>query len=280
LQTLFGSKVSIAVQDPAYPVYVDGSILHGIESIHYLPCTPENNFFPTLDSSKKTDLLYFCSPNNPTGAVATKEQLKRLVAFAREQKSILIFDSAYAHFVQDPTLPSSIYEIEGADEVAIETGSFSKIAGFTGVRLGWTIVPKKIKYEDGLSVHSDWRRLTSTIFNGACNIAQYGGVAILSDSGQKEIENLTKFYMENTRILKNALRGSHYTVYGGDHAPYVWIHFKGKTSWGTFQEILETHHLVTTPGVGFGPCGEGFIRISAFGHRHNILKAAERLAHL
>ncbi|MEI8125175.1 MAG: LL-diaminopimelate aminotransferase [Parachlamydiaceae bacterium] len=277
LQTLFGRGVSIAVQDAAYPVYVDGSLILGVENIVLMPCPPENNFFPILEKMPRTDLIYFCSPNNPTGAVATRAQLQSLVAFAKANRSIIIFDSAYSHYIQDPSLPRSIFEIPGAEEVAIEVGSFSKIAGFTGVRLGWTVVPEQLKYEDGFSVRADWNRLMSTLFNGASNIAQWGGCAVLEKEGLEEIDALRNFYMENTRLLKESLDASKQDVFGGENAPYLWVRFKGKSSWDIFQYFLEELHLVVTPGVGFGSGGEGFIRLAAFGHRENILQAAKKL---
>lgn len=280
LQTLFGPSSSIAVQDPAYPVYVEGSILNGVKSIHYMPCNPANNFFPDLSQVCLTDLIYFCSPNNPTGAVATKDQLIRLVEFAKANKSIIIFDSAYASYIQNEGYPRSIYEIPGAEEVAIEISSFSKLAGFTGIRLGWTIVPEALKFEDGSSVRADWNRLTSTIFNGASNIAQYGGIGVLNEAGQNEIKTLTNFYKENARLIKQTLQDLNYEVYGGDNAPYVWIRFENRKSWDVFQEFLEKFHIITTPGSGFGPEGEGFIRISGFNSRANIDEALSRISRI
>lgn len=278
LQMLFGDKVSIAVQDPAYPVYIDGSMMQGVNEIIPLSCYPENHFFPDLNIAPRTDLIYFCSPNNPTGAAATRDQLESLVKFAEANQSIIIFDSAYANYIQDPSIPKSIYEIEGSKKVAIEIGSFSKLAGFTGVRLGWTIIPEELKYDDGSSVKADWKRLTSTIFNGASNIAQAGGCAVLENAGLSEIASLTKFYMENVTIIKNTLEKLGYEVFGGENAPYLWVRFKGQNSWDVFQQFLEKFHIITTPGSGFGPAGEGFIRLTAFGHRDTILQAADRLA--
>lgn len=278
LQMLFGNHVSIAVPDPTYPVYVDGSLIQGVSQIVPMPCTPENHFFPALENLPRTDLIYFCSPNNPTGAVATKDQLTRLVALAKKNQSIIIFDAAYSLYIHDASYPKSIYEIEGANEVAIEVNSFSKIAGFTGVRLGWTVVPESLKYDDGLPVKADWSRISCTIFNGASNIAQWGGCGVLDDQGMLEIKSLIAFYMENTHILKKALATHGYEVYGGDNCPYLWVRFKGKSSWDIFQQFLEKLNLVTTPGSGFGQCGEGFIRMSAYGHRDNILSAANKLA--
>jgi len=277
-QMLFGSEVSIAVQNPTYPVYLEGSIIQGVKKIISMPCTPENDFFPDLKNLERTDIIYFCSPNNPTGAVATYEQLEELVAFAKKNCSIIIFDSAYACFIQDESLPKSIYDIPGAKEVAIEIGSFSKIAGFTGVRLGWSVVPEELKFDDGFSVKADWNRLVSTVFNGASNIAQQGGIAILEDSGLEEVHAIAKFYLENGKIIKKALEALECEIYGGDNAPYLWVRFKDHCSWTIFEEFLEKFHLVTTPGAGFGSCGESFLRFTAFGHREDVLMAAERLA--
>lgn len=277
LQMLFGNDISIAVQDPAYPVYIEGSVIQGVKNIIFMPCTPENQFFPDLEIVPHTDLIYFCSPNNPTGAVATRPQLEKLVRFAEANRSIIIFDSAYANYIQDPLIPKSIYEIEGARNVAIEISSFSKLAGFTGVRLGWTVIPDELKYDDGSSVKADWNRLTSTIFNGASNIAQAGGCAVLEEKGLQEVSSLTKYYLENARIIKETLQKLEYEVFGGDNAPYLWVRFKGQNSWDIFQQILDQFHIVTTPGSGFGPAGEEYIRFTAFGHRENILQAVERL---
>lgn len=277
LQTLFGNHASIAVQDPAYPVYIEGSLIQGVKTIVSMPCSPENQFFPDLKNTQRTDLIYFCSPNNPTGAVSTKSQLQQLVAFAKVNRSIIIFDSAYSNYIQDPSLPKSIYEIDGAKDVAIEISSFSKLAGFTGIRLGWTVIPEALKYDDGASVRADFNRVTCTIFNGASNIAQWGGCAVLEDTGLKEVGHITKFYLENASIIKEALEKLGHEVFGGVNAPYLWVRFKGQKSWEIFQEFLEKFHIVTTPGSGFGINGEGFMRFSAFGNRENILQAAKRL---
>lgn len=274
LQVLFGKEISIAVQDPAYPVYVDGSLLQGVKKIDYLPCNPENDFFPEL--SEKSDLIYFCSPNNPTGAVATRQQLEKLVAFALKNRSIIIYDSAYASYIQDKNLPKSIYEIEGAKKVAIEISSFSKLAGFTGVRLGWTIVPKELLYEDATSIRADWNRITCTIFNGASNIAQKGALSVLQKEGLEAIQKTISFYLENAAIIKSALEQKGFEVYGGLNAPYLWVRTQD-LSWNAFQKFLEKYHIVTTPGSGFGPSGEHFLRFTAFGKRSNILEAAKRL---
>ena len=291
LQIMFGEKATIAVQDPAYPVYVDGSVIAGetgaydkgkgvYKNITYMACVPENNFFPDLKKLKRTDLIYFCSPNNPTGAVATQEQLAALVAFAKKNKSIIVYDAAYAAFIRDKNLPRTIFEIPGAKDVAIEVSSLSKPVGFTGVRLGWTVVPKELKYDDGSFVHADWNRIMTTIFNGASNIAQLGALAVFDDKGKKEMEKTVAHYMENARIIRDAVKKLGYDAYGGVDSPYVWVRFPEKTSWEVFNEILEKCHVVVTPGSGFGPAGEGFVRLSAFGHRKDVEEAVKRLEKL
>jgi len=285
---LFGSDVSIAVQDPAYPVYVDGSVMIGatgeynpdteeFNDIEYMRCTAENDFFPDLSKAKRTDLIYICSPNNPTGAVATKEQLKELVNFAKKNNSIIIFDAAYSEFIKEKGLPRSIFEIEGARECAIEVSSLSKPAGFTGVRLGWTIVPKELKFDDGESVGKDWQRVMGTLFNGSSNIAQWGAIAALSETGLSEIKEKVSYYMENARIIKDGLEGLSIKTFGGVNSPYIWAAFPGKKSWDVFEEILTKAHVVTTPGAGFGKAGEGFVRFSAFGKTCDIKEAVKRL---
>lgn len=288
LQILFGSHTTIAVQDPSYPVYVDTSVILGqtahyhapsrkYQGISYMPCLPANQFFPNLGQTAPTDLIYFCSPNNPTGAVATRAQLEELVDFAKKHHSIIIYDTAYASYIQQPDLPRSIYEIKGAKEVAIELGSFSKMAGFTGVRLAWSVVPQELTFEDGHSVNQDWNRVHSTFFNGASNISQRGGIAALQPEGQKSIQNLICFYMENASILRKVLEDLNYEVHGGTNAPYIWVRFPHLNSWQVFDMLLEKGHLVCAPGGGFGPAGEGFIRLSAFGKRSEIEEAAQRL---
>lgn len=288
LQMMFGSGRNIAVQDPSYPAYVDSSVMTGqtngfddatkqYGNIAYLACNAENSFFPDLAPAKKSDIIFFCSPNNPTGAAATRAQLEELVAHAKETGSIVVYDAAYSIYISDPDCPRTIYEIEGADECCIETCSFSKYAGFTGLRLGWTVVPDKLKFADGSSVRADWSRLMSTSFNGASNVAQAGGMACLSDEGMAAMTDLVAFYKENAAILKKTFEEMGYTTYGGTDAPYVWVSFDGRDSWEVFTEILQKCDIVVTPGSGFGPAGDGFIRASAFGHRDNILEAAERL---
>jgi len=287
IQSIFGDKNVVAVQDPAYPVYVDTNVIAGrtgpfdprtrkYRRMVYMPCNESNGFFPDLPE-RKVDMIYLCSPNNPTGAVATREQLSRFVRYARENRSILIFDAAYSAFIRDPGLPRSVYEIKGARDCAIEIHSFSKTAGFTGVRLGWCVVPKSLVIGDSKPGRANtlWLRRQSTFFNGASNIAQEGGIAALTPEGRKECQGLVDFYMENARIIRETLSGMNLTVYGGMHAPYLWLKTPRKMkSWDFFDKLLSETHVIGTPGLGFGPSGEGFIRLSAFGHREDIRKAA------
>jgi LL-diaminopimelate aminotransferase len=284
IQGIFSDDCVVAVQDPAYPVYVDSNVIagrtgsatdSGYDGLVYMPCTEENGFFPELPN-QKVDLIYICSPNNPTGAVATKEQLKRFVDYANEHRAVIFYDSAYASFITDPELPRSIYEIEGADTCAIEFNSFSKTAGFTGVRLAWTIVPKACRTEDSESgkLHSLWTRRQNTFFNGASNVVQAGGVAALSPEGRRDTDQQVAFYLENAKIINDGLTGLGITTFGGGNAPYVWLKTPGGvTSWEFFDKLLGECHVVGTPGSGFGPAGEGFFRLSAFGHRENVEKA-------
>ncbi len=276
LLLLFGPGRTVACQNPTYPAFVDAALLGG-SSLIFLPCTPKNAFFPELKTLPSFDLLYFCSPNNPTGAVATHEQLARLIAFLRQHRALLLFDAAYAGFINDPLLPRSIYEIPGAEEVAIEISSFSKLVGFTGVRLGWTVVPKALRYREGSSIRQDWDRLVTTVFNGASILSQAGGKAACLPQGQQEMKEMIAFYRENTYLLRQALQQGGYEVYGGHHAPYLWVKGANISSWDLFQQLLETKQLVTTPGSGFGTEGEGYLRFSAFGNRASIFEAVERL---
>lgn len=294
IQTLFGSKVKIAVQDPAYPVYVDGSVIvgaagknngKGYKGVTYMPCTPENNFFPDLSVVKKNSLIYFCSPNNPTGACATKTQLKTLVDFANSHDCIIIYDAAYREFIRDPELPKTIFEIEGSRTCAIEINSFSKPAGFTGVRLGWSIVPKELKFADGTSVNKDWNRVMTTLFNGASNVVQAGGIACLEPEGIKAMKDVIDYYLVNVKTIEDTLKGENFKkagveIYSTGNSPYVWAKFPGLKSWDVFDKILKEANVVTTPGSGFGPAGESFIRFSSFGHQESVNKACERLSKL
>ncbi|EOX98854.1 AGD2-like defense response protein 1 isoform 2 [Theobroma cacao] len=290
LQLLLGSKVTIAVQDPSFPAYIDSSVIIGqagdfqdktgkYQNIVYMQCGPENNFFPDLTTTPRTDIIFFCSPNNPTGHAATRKQLQQLVEFARDNGSIIIFDSAYAAYITDDS-PKSIFEIPGAKEVAIEISSFSKFAGFTGVRLGWTVVPEELLFSSGFPVINDFNRIVCTCFNGASNIAQAGGLACLSSEGFQAICSVIDYYKENTKILVNTFASLGLKAYGGVNAPYVWVHFPGLKSWNVFSEILEKTHIITVPGSGFGPGGAEYIRVSAFGQRERIMEASWRLEKL
>jgi LL-diaminopimelate aminotransferase len=286
IQTIFGSRNVVAVEDPAYPVYVDTNVMAGrtesfntvtgqYSGIVYMPCNEQNAFFPELPT-EKADLVYLCSPNNPTGAVATREQLTRFVEYALQMRSVIIFDAAYSAFISDPNLPRSIYEIPGAKECAIEINSFSKSAGFTGVRLGWSIVPKALTTEDAPAgkLNALWYRRQSTFFNGASNVVQYGGAAALSPKGRLECQVIIDYYMQNARLIREGLSSIGLTCYGGDNAPYIWAKTPfGVRSWDFFDKLLKEAHVVTTPGSGFGPSGEGFIRLSAFGHRESTERA-------
>lgn len=289
IQSIFSQEAIVAVQDPAYPVYVDTNVIAGrtgnnengvYKKIIYMPCNEENNFFPETPK-EKVDLIYICSPNNPTGGVATKEQLKNFVEYAKTNKSIIIFDSAYNEFISEKNLPKSIYEIEGAKECAIEINSFSKMAGFTGVRLGWSIVPKKCVCENVLEgkLNSMWNRRQTTMFNGASNIVQDGGIAVLSEEGTKECKKIIEYYMENAKIIKKGLEKKGLkVVLGGINAPYLWVKTPNNmNSWDFFDKMLFEAQVVITPGSGFGPTGEGYFRVSAFGHRENIIKAVESI---
>jgi len=288
VQSIFSPDCIVAVQDPAYPVYVDTNVIAGrggnyddkrgrYDRFVYMPCTEENGFFPEVPK-QKVDLVYICSPNNPTGAVATKEQLAKFVDYAKKNKAVIIFDSAYSQFIKDPELPRSIYEIPGARECAIEINSFSKSAGFTGVRLGWTVVPMECVCEDAPAgkLNALWNRRQCTFFNGASNIVQEGGLAALTQRGQKECKETIDYYMENARIIREGFSSIGLKVFGGVNAPYLWVKTpKGAKSWEFFDILLSQAHVVTTPGAGFGPHGEGFIRVSAFGHRQDIIEAVE-----
>jgi LL-diaminopimelate aminotransferase len=287
LQFLFDKSAKIAVQDPAYPVYVDSSVIQGryesfdestkqYRGITYMPCSAENDFFPDLTAAMDVDIIMFCNPNNPTGACATRAQLTQLVNFARAHGKIILYDAAYFAYIKDRNCPRTIYEIEGAREVAIETNSFSKLAGFTGVRLGWTVCPKDIKFADGTPVHQDWSRIMATIFNGAPNVACAGGVAVLENIPQ--VMQVVEYYMENAKLIRETFSNCGFKCYGGVNSPYVFVHFPGRDSWDVFDEILNNVHVVTTPGVGFGPAGQGYIRVSAYGRKEDCILACQRFA--
>ena len=290
IQSIVGPDNIVAGQDPAYPVYVDTNVICGrsgefnaetgkYSSFVYMKCDEENGFFPSIPE-KKVDLIYLCSPNNPTGAAATKEQLKSFVDYAIKNKAVIIFDASYSEYISDPELPRSIYEIEGSKKCAIEINSFSKFAGFTGVRLGWTIVPEELTIEDSKpgEVRTMWFRRQTTFFNGASNIVQEGGLAVLSEAGLQECRELIAYYMQNAAIIREGLNKIGLTVYGGDNAPYLWLRTPdGLSSWEFFDKLLQETWVIGTPGSGFGPAGEGFFRLSAFGHRDDIKAAVENI---
>jgi len=289
LQVLLGANTIIAVQELSYPAYVDTAVVIGQSfdfdqntqrygRIVYMKGSAKSPFFPDFSDVPRIDVIYLCSPNNPTGIAATKEQLTELVAFARDRKVIIVYDAAYSSYIRDSEIPKSIYEIEGANDVAIELGSFSKMAGFTGVRLGWSVVPKTLRYDDGTPISSDWSNVYSRLFNGASNIAQAGGLAVLSSKGQEECRQLTDNYLKNARSLKDALSSMGHQCFGGIHCPYVWTHFPGCSSWEAFDNILENAHIVTIPGIGFGPSGEGFLRFSGFNDASKVEQAIENLS--
>ena len=281
----------VAVTDPVYPVYVDANVMGGrAGSLHdgkwneltYLPCTEANHFVPQLPA-QPVDIVYLCYPNNPTGTTLTRAQLQRWVDYARRHRTLIVYDSAYEAYIQDTRIPHSIYEMEGAREVAIEMRSFSKTAGFTGVRCGYTVVPKALKAytTDGkpASLNQLWHRRQSTKFNGASYVSQRGAEAVYSAEGQEQVRRTIAYYMENARLIKQGLTALGLTVYGGDNAPYLWVKTPdGKTSWQFFDHLLHQSHVVCTPGSGFGPSGEGFMRLTAFADRTRTLQALERIA--
>lgn len=291
LLDIFGPDNRIAILDPVYPVYVDTNVMAGhtgpaenlgrYGKLLYLPVTAETNFEPELPR-EPVDLIYLCYPNNPTGTVATRAMLEQWVGYARHNQSIIFYDAAYEAYITDPDLPHSIYEIPGAKEVAIELRSFSKTAGFTGVRCGFVVVPKALRgtSQDGRlhSLHALWNRRHSTKFNGASYPVQRAASAIYTEIGQQQVRQQIAFYMDNARILRENLTDAGFQVYGGQHAPYVWLKTpNGLSSWEFFDRLLSESHIVGTPGSGFGAAGEGYFRISAFNSRENIEEALNRI---
>jgi LL-diaminopimelate aminotransferase len=278
ISSIFGGNSAVAVADPVYPVYADSNIASG-KKLLYLDCNEKNGFIPS-PPKQKADLIFICSPNNPTGAVANKKQLKAFVDYALKNKAVIIFDAAYSEYISDKSLPKSIYEIPGAKKCAIEINSFSKWAGFTGVRLGWTVVPMDLAVEgtEKGKLNSLWNRRQTTMFNGASNIAQEGGLAVLSDKGQKECKKLISYYMDNAKVIKNGLVKLGLQVFGGENAPYIWIKTpQGMSSWDFFDKLLKEAHVVGTPGSGFGLQGEGYLRLSAFGHKEDVKRAVKSI---
>lgn len=288
LQVLLGPDRIIGLQDPTYPAYRDSAILTGGGTlgdgslrVRLLPCAQDNGYFPDLSAADpEIEVLFFCSPNNPTGFTASRQQLQTLIEWALAKRALIVFDAAYSWFIDDEAIPRSIYEIEGAKSCAVELNSFSKMAGFTGIRLSWSAVPKDLKTQDEESLHEGWLRIQTTLFNGASNIAQVGGLACLSDEGLRQVGDRISQYRANARKLRQVLRERGLDVTGGEHAPYLWAQFEGKSSWEIFDHLLEKFHLICTPGSGFGACGEGYIRLSALGSGEDVTLALSRLSQL
>jgi LL-diaminopimelate aminotransferase len=294
IQEIFSLDNIVAVTDPVYPVYVDTNVMAGrtgaaktdggYDRIVYMPCTAENNFVPELPQ-QPVDIIYLCYPNNPTGAVATKSQLKKWVDYARRNRTIIFFDAAYEAFITDPDIPHSIYEIDGAKEVAIEFRSFSKTAGFTGLRCAYTVLPTElVAYKasgESVKVNPVWNRRHCTKFNGVAYIIQVAAAAVYSTEGKSQIQNIIDLYMSNAARIRGALSSLGYEVYGGVNAPYVWLKTKDDMgSWEFFDLLLEKANVVGTPGAGFGAAGEGYLRLSAFNNPDNVKEAMDRIATL
>lgn len=312
IQEIFSADSRIAVCDPVYPVYVDSNVMAGrsgrwdpetgrYSNFLYMPCTEENGFMPELPGetgnrgtasargtvsssgsasacSSAPDLIYLCFPNNPTGMTMTKDQLQVWVDYANRNGAVILYDAAYEAYITEPDIPHSIYECEGARTCAIEIRSFSKNAGFTGLRLGFTVVPKELKAADGTMLHTMWARRHGTKFNGAPYIVQRAGAAAFTPEGQAAIREQVSYYMKNAAVIREGLQAAGYTVYGGINAPYIWLKTPdGLTSWKFFDRLLETVQIVGTPGSGFGPSGEGYFRLTAFGTYENTVAAIERI---
>lgn len=292
-QEIFSSSCRVALQNPVYPVYLDtnvmagrtGSFVEGIfEGVEYLPCTAENNFVPALPKHR-ADIVYLCSPNNPTGAALTRGDLQKWVDWAKENKAVILYDSAYEAFITQDDIPHSIYEIPGAKEVAVEFRSFSKTAGFTGTRCAYCVVPKQLMaytaQSQAVALHGLWLRRQTTKFNGVPYIIQRAAQAVYTPQGQQEIKQNIALYMQNARVIVQALEKAGLQAFGGKNAPYIWLKTpKGLDSWAFFDKLLTQAHIVGTPGVGFGSCGEGYFRLTAFNTSLLTQEAAQRLARL
>ena len=290
IQEIFGHDNKVGICDPVYPVYADTTVMSGktdgfdsgyYKGIIYMPCTKENGFIPEFPE-ETPDLIFLCFPNNPTGAVATKEELKKWVDYARKNRSIILYDAAYEAFITEEEIPHSIYEIEGAKEVAIEFRSFSKTAGFTGTRCAFTVVPRELMAYDSAGkahpVKPLWNRRQTTKFNGVSYPVQKAAAAIYTPEGKKEIAEVISYYLENARIMKESLLEQDYEVYGGVNAPYIWVKTRdGMNSWEFFDKVLSEANVVGTPGSGFGPAGEGYFRFSAFADRESTIEAMQRI---
>jgi LL-diaminopimelate aminotransferase len=282
---------SICVTDPIYPVYIDSNVMSGRagqlregvwSNITYMPCTAENNFTPQIPDHA-VDIIYLCYPNNPTGTVITRAELEKWVEYALRNHAIIMYDAAYEAYIQDPDIPHSIYEIEGAKRCAIEFHSFSKTAGFTGTRCGFTIVPSQLTARaangEEISLNQLWNRRQSTKYNGTSYISQRAAEAVYSDEGKKQIRETINYYMTNAALMRETLQKAGLKVFGGENAPYIWCRTpQGAGSWDFFDQMLQNVHVVCTPGVGFGPSGEGFVRLTAFGSREDSLEALKRIS--
>ena len=289
---IFCKKNKVAITDPVYPVYLDTNVMSGrsgnynkengmYENIVYMPVTKENNFVPELPK-EPVDMIYLCFPNNPTGTVLKKEELKKFVDYAKENKAIILFDAAYEVFITEENVPHSIYEIEGAKDVAIEFRSFSKTAGFTGVRCAYAVVPKTVfgytKDGEKVSLNKLWNRRTTTKFNGVSYVVQRAAEATYSEEGRKQILENIEYYRENAKIIKNGLQDAGFEVFGGINSPYIWLKTQNNMkSWDFFDKLLEKANVVGTPGSGFGPSGEGYFRLTAFGTQENSIEAIKRI---
>jgi LL-diaminopimelate aminotransferase len=291
-QEILGTDNIVAITDPVYPVYLDSNVISGrsgtfgedtgtYKGVVYLPCTAEHDFVPQLPT-EKVDMIYICCPNNPTGTTLSKTELKKWVDFAKENKAILLYDSAYEAYITEPDVVHSIYEIEGAKDVAIEFRSFSKTAGFTGTRCAYTVIPKTVtaytKNGKILSLNPLWNRRQTTKFNGVPYIIQRAAEAVYSPEGQIQTKTTIAYYMENARIIREGLTATGLTVFGGKNAPYIWVKTPNNmSSWDFFDLLLEKVHIVTTPGAGFGPHGEGYLRVTAFGTKESTIEAIARI---
>ncbi|MBQ0058890.1 MAG: LL-diaminopimelate aminotransferase [Lachnospiraceae bacterium] len=291
IQEIFDKDVRVAVCDPVYPVYVDTNVMAGRagnydevkglwDNIVYMPCNPENGFTPDLpseDPSEAPDLIYLCFPNNPTGAAITKSRLQEWVDYANRHDAVILYDAAYEAYISEDDVPHSIYECEGARECAIELKSFSKTAGFTGLRLGYTVIPKELKRE-GASLHAMWARRHGTKYNGAPYIVQRAGAAIYTPEGKAQVRDQVGYYMKNARFIRDGLIDAGFQAFGGVNAPYIWLKTPNDlTSWEFFDYLLKEANVVGTPGVGFGPQGEGYFRLTAFGRYEDSVEALERI---
>lgn len=289
---ILGLDNKVAVTDPVYPVYVDSNVMGGRagqlngkqwSDITYMPCTAENNFIPSIPSNR-IDVIYLCYPNNPTGTTLTKAELKKWVDYALSHDALILFDAAYEAYIREDDIPHSIFEIEGAKRCAIEFRSFSKTAGFTGVRCGYTVIPKEVTATtatgERITLNALWNRRQCTKFNGTSYITQRGAEAIYSKEGKQQVRETIDYYMENARIMHEGLTAAGIQVFGGKNAPYLWVKtLEGFTSWQFFDHLLNEANIVSTPGVGFGPSGEGYLRLTAFGQREDCIEAIQRISH-